>query len=235
MNVKSQPRDYDMMEWLLHEKFSFLEELAHVFFKKGVNPQRAPYRRLLKLMDQGLVATRKVYHDPRDLYVATHKSTRLLRSIGFQYVPALSKDKKFVNFDHDYTLIKLRIMAHDIKLGVWVPERVIRSIKPHGGCPDALLMTADAHYAVEYEYSEKEMERYKRIFDYYATQTNYDGVLYILRTEARIEKVREKIPYIDSKIYFISEEDLFQDPEGAVFMSSKGELSMKDLLSMALG
>ncbi len=95
-------------------------------------------------------------------------------------------------------------------------------------------MTADAHYAVEYEYSEKEMERYKRIFDYYGYQKNYDVVLYILRTEARIEKLREKIPYIDSKIYFINEKDLLLDPTGAVFFSSKGELSMEELLSYSL-
>lgn len=225
-----QERDYEIMAWLDHMSFSHLKEIQDVFFE-GCNPDRAPYRRMLKLMEAGLVETVKVYSDPRDLYVLTHAGLARLRAVGFQYVPALPKDKRFKHYEHDYGLIRLRVLAREMKLGIWVPERVIRSIKPRGSCPDALLLTANANYAVEYELNAKEpLERYKAIFNRYDASKNYDAVLYVLPTEARIQKLREKLGYIQKKIFFISEEKLFHEKDKATFFSSCDGLPVEQLI-----
>jgi len=191
---------------------------------------------LLKLREAGLVETVKVYSDPRDLYVPTQAAVTLLKSIGFQYVPALPKDKRFKHYEHDIGLVELRIFALELGLGIWVPERVIRSIKPRGSSPDALLLTADQNYAIEYELSTKEpYQRYKKIFDRYAENKNYDGVLYILPSDSRIKKLREKVGYIQKKIYFISEQELFLKRENAVFHSSSDGLPLKQLIYWSRG
>ncbi len=64
-----QCRDYDILSWLDHMSFLNRDHIKRVFFKKARNSARAPYRRLLKLREAGLVETVKVYSDPRDLYV----------------------------------------------------------------------------------------------------------------------------------------------------------------------
>lgn len=224
-----QERDYEIMAWLDHMSFSHLDEIRDVFFK-GCNLNRAPYRRMLKLMEAGLVETVKVYSDPRDLYVLTRLGWGSLKTVGFQYVPALSKDKRFTNYEHDHGLIRLRVLALELGLGIWVPERVIRSIKPRGSSPDALLLTADTNYAIEYELTVKEPQRYKRIFDRYDDSKKYDAVLYILPTEGRIQKLREKLGYIQKKIFFISEEKLFREKAKATFFSSCDGLPVERLI-----
>ena len=225
-----QERDYEIMAWLDHMSFAHLGEIQDVFFE-GCNPDRAPYRRMLKLMEADLVETVKVYSDPRDLYMLTHAGLARLRAVGFQYVPALPKDKRFKNYDHDYGLIRLRVLAREMKLGIWVPERVIRSIKPRGSCPDALLLTANANYAVEYELNTKEpFDRYKEIFNRYDANGKYDAVLYVLPTERRLQNMREKLGYIQKKIFFISEETLFQEKAKATFFSSCDGLPVERLI-----
>lgn len=225
-----QERDYEIMAWLDHMSFAHLEEIRDVFFK-DCNPNRAPYRRMLKLIEAGLVEKVKVYNDPRDLYVLTHAGLARLRAVEFQYVPALPKDKRFKHYEHDYGLIRLRVLALELGLGIWVPERVIRSIKPRGSSPDALLLTANANYAIEYELHPKEpYQRYKKIFDRYAENKNYDGVLYVLPSDSRIKKLREKIGYIQKKIFFISEEKVFHEKAKATFFSSCDGLPVERLI-----
>jgi len=226
-----QERDLEILLWLVHMSFSNLDQIRKVFFKNALNSLRSPYRRLLKLIKTGLIKTVKVYSDPHDLYIATRPALALLKSSGFECVPALPKDKRFLHFDHDNGLIELRILALELDLGIWVPERMIRSVKPRGHSPDALLMTLDANYAVEYELHPKEpYQRYEKIFERYDSQRNYDGVLYILPSESRINTLREKLGYIQKKIYFISKETLFQEKENAVFYSSGDGLPVKRLI-----
>ena len=229
--MQIQPRDFEIVLWILLMKFASLEDITRVFFK-GCNPNRAPYRRILKLMEAGLIEKRRIYRDSRDFYVATWKAIRYLRSLGFQYVPALPKKESFFNhYEHDRRLIELRIFAKELGLGLWIPERVIRSIKPKGVCPDAILYNFDQQYAVEYEWNEKETQRYKNAFDRYQHKEKYDAVLYILPTEARIEKLWKKMPSIPQKIYFISEERFFVEKEKAAFKSHFDALPLKHLLS----
>ncbi|MBI3313294.1 MAG: hypothetical protein HYZ83_03585 [Candidatus Omnitrophica bacterium] len=225
-----QERDYKIMHWMNIMKHSHREEITDLFFPPGCNPKRASYRRLLKLIDAGLVKVVRIHSDPRPLYVLTHAGLALLRSIGFQYVPALTKDTKFKHYEHDYGLIRLSKWARDLKIAIWVPERVLRSIKPRGACPDALLLTANANYAVEYEPTQKEpFERYKAIFSRYEA-SKYDAVLYVLPTKARIQKLHEKLGYIQKKIFFIDEESLFRDKAKAVFVSSCEKLPVEQLI-----
>jgi 2-haloacid dehalogenase len=62
---------------------------------------------------------------------------------------------------------RFEILFEELGIGLWIPERVIRSVKPHGITPDALIMTVDQVYPVEYERTEKDPVRYKKIFDRY--------------------------------------------------------------------
>jgi len=229
-----QVRDYDILLWLVYYPFSKLEQMKHLF--DCANPNRAPYRRLLKLQKEGLIEKVRIYTEPRQLYLATRKAVVLLRKIGFQYVPGVVKDKKCRNFDHDTRLIDIHLLfVQELKIGIWVPERVIRSIRPKGNSPDALLMTADANYAIEYERTTKEPQRYKKIFGRYRGKENYDAVLYILPSEARIDRLREKLTDIPKNIFFISETALFREREKATFFSVSDGLPVKDLIYWSRG
>lgn len=232
--MKIQVRDYDILLWLVYYPFSKLEQMKHLFDCE--NPNRAPYRRLLKLQKEGLIEKVRIYTEPRQLYLATRKAVTLLRKIGFQYVPGVVKDKKCRNFDHDTRLIDIHLFfVQELEIGIWVPERVIRSIRPKGNSPDALLMTADANYAIEYERTTKEPQRYKKIFGRYRHRTSYEGVLYILPSEARIDRLRKKLPDIPKNIFFISETVLFKERENATFFSASDGLPMKDLIYWSRG
>jgi len=233
--MRMQERDFIILAWVNHEGFPQHEQVSKALFKKGSNPMRAPYRRMLMLREEGLIDTVKIATDPRDLYVITRKGVALLRSAGFQYVPGVPKKKSLKNYEHDSKLTDLRIFFQELGLGIWVPERVIRSMKRRGSVPDALLLTWGANYAIEYEWSKKEIPRYKQIFERYAAKEKYDGVLYILPTEARIKWLWEAIPLIDKKIYFVSEEKLYGERENAVFHSSYGDaLPLKQLIQSSL-
>ncbi len=228
-----QERDYFILLWLLYHPFSKLEQMKHLF--ECQNPHRAPYRRLLKLVKEGLIETVLVCTESEQLYLATRKAVMLLRSVEFQYVPGVVKEKKPKNFEHDNKLIDLRLLFQELKIGIWVPERVIRSIKPKGNSPDAILMTGEPKYAIEYERSTKESQRYRKIFERYENKEKYDAVLYILPTEARIDKLHERVPYIPKKIYFISEEKLFREKANATFFSSSDGLPVKHLIYWSRG
>lgn len=229
-----QIRDYDILLWLVYYPFSKLEQMKHLFDCE--NPNRAPYRRLLKLEKEGLIEKVRIYTEPRQLYLATRKAVALLRKIGFPYVPGAVKDKKCKNYDHDSRLIDIHLLfVQELKIGIWVPERVIRSIRPKGNLPDALLMTADANYAIEYERTTKEPQRYKKIFGRYRGREKYTAVLYILPTEARIDRLREKLTDIPQNVFFISETALFRERENAAFFSVSDGLPVKDLIYWSRG
>jgi len=228
--MEIQPRDLEILLWILHMKFATLEDITRVFFK-GCNPERAPYRRLLKLKDEGLVDLEALYRNPKGYYVATWKTVRYLRSLGFQYVPALVKNGKFfLNYEHDRELIELRIFARELGLGLWIPERVIRSVKPRGASPDAVLYNFERQYAVEYEHSKKETKRYRDIFNRYQEKEKYDAALYIFQTEAQLQRLRKNLGSAPKKIYFTSKEKLFGERGQAVFESFFNTLPVKGML-----
>ena len=231
--MKLMVRDCDILAWLLHMKFSHLDQIGRKFFP-GRNIHRAPYRRMLKLMAAELVATRKVYSDPRDLYVPTQAAIKALENSSYSFAIALAKDKAFPNYFHDRALIDIRILFEELGIGLWIPERVIRSVKPRGGSPDALILTVDQFYAVEYERTEKDPARYKKIFDRYNYSDKYGKVLYILPTEKRIETLKKKMGYIWKKFYFLSEEILRIEKGDAVFRSSDGKLPVSFLAEYSM-
>jgi hypothetical protein len=189
---------------------------------------------MLKLMAAGLVVTRKVYSNPRDLYIPTPAAVKALEDSNYSFAIALAKDKTFPNYFHDRGLIDMRILFEELGIGLWIPERVIRSVKPRGGSPDALILTVDQFYAFEYERTEKEPSRYKKIFDRYNYSDKYGKVLYILPTEKRIETLKKKMGYIWKKFYFVSEECLQLEKREAVFRSSDGELPLSTLAEYSM-
>ena len=227
--MKLQVRDYELLSWLVQMKFMLLDQITSVFFK-GCNSHRAPYRRLLKLMKAGLVETKRVYIESRDLYVPAKKAAGLLMKQGVPYSLRISKDKEFANYNHDKTLIDLRILFRDLGIGAWIPERVVRSIKPRGSSPDALLVTKRYAYAIEYERTEKKLTRYREIFERYKSRDNYDAVLYICFNEAFISKIKKEY-YPSRKFYFITLERLLKDRRNATFFSVSDGLPVSHLVA----
>ena len=221
-------RDVEILTWLVHMKFMTLDQIGRAFFK-DCNPNRACYRRILKLIKGGYIATRKVYTDPKDVYVPTRKVVKLLEQDGFPYAIGLPKDKSFPNFGHERTLVDIRILFHELGISTYIPERIIRSMRPTGACPDAIVITANCIYAIEYEHTEKRLERYQRILERYEIKEHYDKVLYITPTETLRERIKKKYPLPDH-IFFISKEALFRDRERAVFFSSKDGFDIDNLM-----
>jgi len=227
--VKLQDRDYELLSWLVQMKFMLLDQITSVFFK-SCNPNRAPYRRMLKLMKAGLVETKRVYIESSDLYVPAKKAAGLLMKQGVPYSLGISKDKEFAHYKHDKALIDLRILFRELGIGAWIPERVVRSIKPRGSSPDALLVTKRYAYAIEYERTEKKLTRYKEIFERYESRDNYDAVLYICFNEAFISKIKKEY-YPSRKFYFITLERLLKDRENATFLSVSDGLPVSHLVA----
>ena len=231
--MRLMERDQDILAWILHMRFSHLNQIGEKFFP-GCNIHRAPYRRMLKLIEAGLVRTQKVYSDPRDLYIPTPAAVTALKASTYPFAIGIAKDKTFVNYFHDRELIDLRILFEGLGIGLWIPERVIRSVKPHGITPDALIMTVDQVYPVEYERTEKDPARYKKIFDRYNYSSKFEKVLYILPSERRIESLKKKTGYVWKKFYFVSLEELEREKGDAVFRSSQGELPVRVLVEYSM-
>jgi len=224
--VKLQVRDYEILTWLVQMKFMLLDQITSVFFK-GCNSHRAPYRRMLKLMKAGLIETKRVYTESRDLYLPTKKAAKLLMRRGGSYALGLSKDKDFANYEHDKTLIDLRILFRDLGIKTWIPERILRSARPAGSCPDALLVTSNYLYAVEYERTEKKLTRYKEIVERY-NRGNYHAVLFICRDQLLVKKIKSIAS--SRRFYFITLEDLMRNRENAVFISWSNSLPVHYLI-----
>ncbi len=224
--LKLQDRDYEILSWLVQMKFMLLDQITRVFFK-GCNPNRAPYRRLLKLIKAGLIETKRVYTESRDLYIPTKKAAQLLMRWGGPYLLGLSKDKDFANYSHDKTLIDLRVLFMELGIKTWVPERILRSARPTGSSPDALLVTSNYLYAVEYERTEKKLTRYKEIVERY-NRGNYHAVLFICRAQALVKKIKSIAS--SRRFYFITLEDLTRERENAVFLSWSDGLPVQYLI-----
>ncbi len=224
--MKLQMRDYELLNWLVQMKFMLLDQIARVFFK-GCNPYRAPYRRLLKLMKAGLIETKRVYTESKDLYLPTKKATQLLMRRGTSYALGLSKDKEFSNYEHDKTLIDLRVLFMELGIKTWIPERILRSARPTGSCPDALLVASNYLYAVEYERTEKKLTRYKEIVERY-NRGNYHAVLFICRAQSLVKKIKSIAS--SKRFYFISLEELMRERENAVFTSWSVSLPIQYLI-----
>lgn len=231
--MRLMERDQYILAWILHMRFSHLDQIGEKFFP-GCNIHRAPYRRMQKLVKAGLVGTQKVYSDPRDLYIPTTDAVTALVAGNYPFAIGVAKDKTFVNYFHDRELVDLRILFEALGIGLWIPERVIRSVKPHGITPDALIMTVDQVYPVEYERTEKDPARYKKIFDRYNYSSKFEKVLYILPSERRIESLKKKTGYVWQKFYFISLEELEREKGDAVFRSSQGELPVRVLMDYSM-
>lgn len=221
-------RDLDILSWLVHMKFMLLDQIARAFFK-DCNPNRACYRRILKLMKEGLIAKRKVYIEPKDVYIPTKKAVSVLRSEHMSFTLGISKDKTFATFNHDKRLIDIRILFKELGIRTWIPERVLRSFRPRGSCPDAFLTTQKAHYAIEYERTEKRLLRYKDIFRHYDDENKFSAVLYICHSESFISRVKKK-HYPSRRFFFITLEKLFSERENATFFSFSDGLSVKRLI-----
>ena len=228
--VRLKDRDFEMFGWLIHLKHMNLIDTRDAFFDKDGNPRRAPYRRFLKLMKEGYIKTTKIPTEPKDLYIPSEKAVKLLRDEGIPWAMGLSKDKEFAHYRHDRVLIRLRILFEkELKIGIWVPERVIRSIKPRGACPDALLVTKTEAYAIEYERTEKKLERYKEIFERYKKREHYDFVLYITESKGIIKKIEDKFWDLEN-IFFITREELFEKKDEALFSFRTMTLPLKRLI-----
>lgn len=227
MNVNG--RDLEILHWLVHMKFMLLEQIRDAFFK-GCNPYRSPYRRILKLMKEGLIAKRKVYIEPKDIYLPTKKAVLLLRSKGFPYAMDVSRDQTFFSYGHDKVVTDLRIFFKDLDIQSFIPERVIRSIKPYGACPDGLILTSNASYALEYEHTEKRFIRYKEIMKRYWDREKYTRVIYITSSASLIERILKRYD-VSPNIFFVTKEELFKSKVETVFQSTKGIcLLIKDML-----
>ncbi len=224
--MKLQDRDYELLSWLVQMKFMLLDQITSVFFK-GCNSHRAPYRRMLKLMKAGLIETKRVYIESKDLYIPTKKAAKLLMRRGGPYALGISKDKDFANYEHDRTLIDLRVLFMELGIKTWIPERILRSARPTGSCPDALLVTSNYLYAVEYERTEKKLTRYKEIVERY-NRGNYHAVLFICRTQALVKKIKSVAS--SRRFYFITLEDLMRARENATFFSWSDGLPMQYLI-----
>ena len=185
--LRLQERDYELLTFMLEQKFISLD-MAHLrFFSEGKSfeippPQKlfTARQRLTKLRKNGLVKTEKVLSSAKALYLITSLGAKVLESNrGGDVAIKASKKIYFPLFDHDYMVSMIRICLElRGKCRRWYPEKWVRSfplpLTQNGHkfgpdlFPDAVFINSkDEVVALELELSRKGQSKIKEKLRYY--------------------------------------------------------------------
>jgi hypothetical protein len=128
-------RDYDILSFLLDQKFASLEQLYFRFFDGRVKvtdplPKNlfVTRQRLSILRRADFIATQRVFSEAKSLYLLSPKGFQLLRSKRpHDAYAAPPRDVDFRNYEHDTKVNDCRIAIERTgKLMKWISERRLR-------------------------------------------------------------------------------------------------------------
>ena len=184
-SLKIRTRDLRVLGLILQQKFLTLDQIHRSCFEK-VSLQM-PRMRLRKLMHFGMIRTRRVYTESRQVY--------LLDKGGYEYLDAssLSMDLGYMPeidlrvFEHDKAVTDLRLALEAAGIVAWKSERELRKERPGARVPDAVFVFDGMSIALEFENADKGAERYRSIFLDHLDKPAADHVLYVLRSEEKLK------------------------------------------------
>jgi hypothetical protein len=189
-NIILQDRDYEMLKYILEQKFLSREQLEKWFYKIQ------SYKRLLELTFSGYLKKEPVVLSSKDHFLITDLGVTALLERGVNGIrPARSIDIRF--YYHNKTLTDIRLLFESIGLARdWKTERALKSeggyeatLKKSKGddrvkVPDgAFLSPSGKSIVLELELTPKVSDLYKEILKGYLKNQKIDRVFYIVKGE----------------------------------------------------
>ncbi len=214
-----QDRDYEVMKYILEQKFLLRDQITKWFYKTQ------SYKRLWELMLSGYLKKEDVVLDPKDHFLITGLGLRALAERGVNGIrPASSIDIRF--YFHDRTVTDLRLLFESIGLARdWKSEKVLRSELSALKVPDGVFLSpAGKKIAFELEVAPKENKRYKKIL---AGYQNVDRVFYVVRGEALFNRLRG---LMTNKMLICRLEDIEKEPLSAEVFWGSEMMTIKELI-----
>jgi len=199
-NIILQDRDYEVLRYILEQKFLSREQVTKWFYKSD----DVSYKKLQKLMLSGDLKKEPVVLNSKDHFLITGLGLRALAERGVNGIrPASSIDIRC--YFHDRTVTDIRLLFEDIGLAKdWKSERILKaengsflSARQTGKkIPDGMFLSpAGKRIAFELELVPKENSRYKKIL---AGYQDVDRVFYVVRGEALFNRLRGLIVLLPS-------------------------------------
>lgn len=221
--IKSQMiltnRDFEIIKFILEMKYSSVEDIYFRFFKTnflGMQSltNRAAYRRLQLLEENGYLTSARNFTINEKIYLATPKGYYLIlnNSHADLFISYPLKRIDHRTFDHDHMLVHIRQTLESVeKVRGWMSDRFLKS-KPEFNelsslniVPDAIYTTVDGQkIALELELTQKAKDRYrgkiKSIVEYQrnlgSKQKAFQKVRFLCKTKAIFESLS-----FESKLY----------------------------------
>ena len=217
-----QDRDYEVMKYILEQKFLSREQITNWFYKsQGISKVR-----LWKLMFSGYLKKEPTALSSKDHFLITGLGLRALAERGVNGIrPASSIDIRF--YSHDRTVTDMRLLFENIGLARdWKSERVLKAeIGSLKKVPDGMFLSpAGKRIAFELELAPKENSRYKKIL---AGYQDVDRVFYVVRGEALFNRLRG---FMTNKMLISRLEDIEKDPLSAEVFWGSNRMTIKELI-----
>lgn len=209
-------RDFEIIKFILEMKYSSVEDIYYRFFKinfLGIESltNRAAYRRLQLLEENGYLTSARNFIVNEKIYLATPKAYYLMlnnsNSDLFISYPLKKIDHR--TFDHDHMLVQIRQNLESAeKVSCWMSDRFLKT-KPEFNELSSLNIVPDAVYttlegtkvALELELTQKAKDRYrtkiKSIVEYLrkieSKQKAFQKVRFLCKTKAIYESISAEI------------------------------------------
>lgn len=217
VSLRLTVRDYDILRFLLDQKFASLEALYYRFFDHRKQISDAPPKefyvarqRLGLLKRAGLIIAQRVYSESKSVYLVTSLGSRALEGkLPNAVYAAPVRDVDFRNYDHDQRVNLVRVVLERQKRVIqWWSERRLRMEGfrypgisdglPESVVPDGLFINRKGErIAVEVEASNRKQSRFQdKVEAYRSVMSAYDPksaliqkVLFVACTEAIQKKL----------------------------------------------
>lgn len=190
-NIILQDRDYEVLRYILEQKFLSREQIGKWFYKSPIQSKK----RLWELGLSGYIRKESVVSNLKDHFLITNLGVIALLERGVNGIkPVDSIDIRF--YYHNKTLTDIRLLFESIGLAKdWKTERALKSeggfeviLKPKGDdrikVPDgAFLSPSGKNIVLELELTPKVSDLYKEILKGYLESPNVDRVFYIVKGE----------------------------------------------------
>lgn len=180
-NFRLTDRDFEILSFLLEQKFASLEQIYFGFFDERKSCAEAlpknlsvTRQRLQILRLHELIKTEKVYSESKSMYLATELGVQFLRSKRPQLADMkVTSQIDFRNYEHDSKVNDCRIAIERTgKIIRWIPDRKLRAAgfeseyawhkMPSNLVPDGVFITSKGErVAFEIETTPRKKVRYE--------------------------------------------------------------------------
>lgn len=212
-------RDFEIIKFILEMKYSSVEDIYQRFFKinfLGMESltNRAAYRRLQLLEENGYLISARNFTVNEKIYLATPRSYYLMMNNSnselFISYPLKKIDHR--TFDHDHMLVQIRQKLESTeKVNCWMSDRYLKSktdfneLSSLNIVPDAIYTTVDGQkIALELELTLKSKDRYrtkiKSIVEYLRKAESKPKAFQKVRFLCKIKAISESLTF-ESRLY----------------------------------